>query len=133
MYRVFIVDNDPENIQTLIRLFQKNYRISPEIWESRRGFSDFLRNTRDGAIFVRIDAPSIEGLKLSAETLEFTPSIQLIWMAASGAYALDAFPRGVDAYLLLPAQEENLDEVMKSLDIVKAKQYKNYLYTGGKS
>jgi two-component SAPR family response regulator len=129
---VFIADNDPENIRALIRLFRKNYMISPETWKNRRGFSDFLQSTEDGAVFVRIDDPSVGGLKLSSEALKFNSGIQLVWMAASGAYALDAFPRGVDAYLLLPAKEETLDEVMKSLNIVKSKQNKNY-YIGGKS
>ena len=118
---MFIADRDPYNLKQLIDLLSKNYGIIPHIMNSERSFREFIRNPEGGAVFVRIDHPSIEGLRLSAETTAFNPAVQLVWMAASAYYAVDAFPRGVDAYMLLPAKEENLRDTMKSLDILREK------------
>ncbi len=118
MFRVFIADDDPENIRALIRLFKKEYGISAEIWKETGGSSGSFRYPEAGVIFIRIDNPSVEGLKLTVQAREFSPAIQLVWMATSGLYAFDAFSFEVDAYLLLPATERTMDEIINSLSFI---------------
>lgn len=117
MYSVFIADKDRENIQTLVRLFQKNYGINPAVWQNRNGLRTFLRNLQNGAVLIRIDDPSIPGLELTSQVLEFYPKVQLVWMAKSDSHALAAFSHGVEAYLLLPVSGENLEKIIRSLEM----------------
>ena len=113
--RVLLADKDRYNTERLIRIFKKNYCIWPQVWQNEHAFQAFFDTPEDGVIFVRIDDPSIPGLELTRRATTVYSNIQLVWMAANEEYALEAFPRGVDAYLLLPATEEKLAEVMDSL------------------
>lgn len=119
--RVLLADKDKSNTEPLIRIFKKNYNLTPQVWQSERAFQAFIRAPDEGAVFVRIDDPSIPGLELTRQAMAVYPEIQVVWMAAGEGYALEAFPRGVDAYLLLPATEEKLAEVMDSLDFKKVR------------
>jgi two-component SAPR family response regulator len=116
-----MADNDKFNTKRLIRIFKENYCILPQVWQNERAFRDFLRAPDNGVVFVRIDDPSVPGLELTKQATAAYPQIQLVWMAAGERYALEAFPRGVDAYLLLPATKEKLAEVIDSLRFKKAR------------
>ncbi len=119
--RVLLADTDQDNTEQLIRIFNENHRLTPQVWQNERAFQAFIRAPEDGVVFIRIDDPSIPGLELTRQATTAYPGIQLVWMASGEGYALEAFPRGVDAYLLLPATEEKLAEVMDSLKFKKAK------------
>jgi two-component SAPR family response regulator len=119
--RVLLADKDKYSTERLIRIFKENYSIWPQVWQNEHAFQAFIRAPEDGAVFVRIDDPSIPGLELTRQATAVYPQIQVVWMAAGEGYALEAFPRGVDAYLLLPATEEKLAEVMDSLIFKKVR------------
>ena len=119
--RVLLADKDKSNTERLIRIFKENYRIWPQAWQDEYTFQAFIRVPEGGVVFVRIDDPSILGLELTRQATAAYPKIQLVWMASGERYALEAFPRGVDAYLLLPATEEKLAEVMDFLTFKKVR------------
>lgn len=110
-----IADSDKKNLDQLALLFREKYGITPLLWENEQTFQEFIRQPEGGAVFVRIGNVRTKSLVLSSLAMEFSPTVQLVWMADSDAYALDAFAHGADAYLLLPADENNLGEVVASL------------------
>jgi two-component SAPR family response regulator len=116
---VLLADKDKDNLECLKRLFQNQLSLRPKIWQNGHTLEDFLGAPGEGVIFVRIDDPSIMGLEMTKQMTAIYPKIQIVWMAAGEKYAIDAFPRGVDAYLLLPATEEKLAEVMNTLNFKK--------------
>jgi two-component SAPR family response regulator len=116
---VLLADTDRTDTERLVCVFKKNYGIRPQVWRNERAFHDFIRIPENGVVFVRIDDPSVPGLELTRQATAFYPQIQLVWMAANEGYAIEAFPRGVDEYLLLPATEEKLAKVMDSLKCKK--------------
>jgi two-component SAPR family response regulator len=119
--RVLLTDIDKDNTEWLIHIFNEYYHLTPQVWQSERAFQTFIRAPEDGVVFVRIDDPSIPGLELTRQATARYPKIQLVWMAANDGYAIEAFLRGIDAYLLLPATEDKLKEVMDSLIFKKVR------------
>jgi two-component SAPR family response regulator len=110
-----------DNTERLIRILNENHCLTPQVWQNEHAFQVFIRAPDEGVVFVRIDDPSIPGLEMTRQATAVYPEIQVVWMAAGEGYALEAFPRGVDAYLLLPATEEKLAEVMDSLEFKKVR------------
>jgi FixJ family two-component response regulator len=113
---VFLADNDGENIEALSRLFREVYGVCPQIWRDTMSYLSYLSGQAEGVVFVRIDNPDLGGLALSREALARQPRIQLAWMAGSEAHGIEAFSYGADEYLLLPASEDGLRNVMKTLE-----------------
>lgn len=124
--RVLLADKDNDNTEKLIRIFHEYYHLSPQLWRNERAFRTFIRTPGDGVVLIRIDDPSIPGLELTKQATAVYPEIQVVWMAASEGYALEAFPRSVDAYLLLPATGEKLAVVMDSLHFKKVRYEEKY-------
>jgi FixJ family two-component response regulator len=116
LYRVFIADKDGDNTEALTRLFQEMYGVCPVIWRDTMSYLSFLSGQAEGIVFVRIDKPDLGGLALSREALARQPRVQLAWMADSEAHGVEAFSYGADEYLLLPASEDSLRDVMKTLE-----------------
>lgn len=116
MYRVFLADNDGDNVQALTHHFQELYGVCPQVLHDTMSYLSFLSGQAEGAVFVRIDNPGLCGLALSREAMARQPRVQLVWMARCEAHSVEAFSYGADAYLLLPASEDSLRDVMKTLE-----------------
>ncbi len=121
MRRVFLADTDKDSIHELTFLLEENHNLRPSVWRNRKSFHSFIKAPEDGAVFIRIDDFSIPGLALTMLAFENFPRVRIVWMAKSESYALEAFPRGVDSYLMLPPTAETLQLTMKSLDIAQAR------------
>ncbi len=115
MCRVFLADTDRENNQKLGALLERGHGIVPELWRNSRGYRAFVENPESKIVFIRIENPSVPGLELT-QAATWDRRLHIVWMADSGAYALDAFYYGAEAYLTLPATEERLRDIMDSLD-----------------
>ena len=117
---IILADHDKENLTQLRSLIYSQYHIRASIYEYEQNLlSQLSCHTGDGTLFIRIDDLSLAALKLSAMARMFYPRVQVVWMSKSDQYALDAFARGVDAYLLLPASRENIAEAIHCLEYKK--------------
>lgn len=114
MCEVFLADTDRQNIDMLRELLAKYHAVDPAIWHNNRGYYEFLDNSANAIVFIRVDNCAIPGLEITQAAIDSDTDIHVVWMAQSGAYALDAFRYGADAYLLLPATEETLRETINS-------------------
>jgi len=116
LHRVFLADRDKENIRHLSCLLEDAHHIRPAVWQNLYSFHTFIEEPEAGTIFIRIDDPLIPGLELTRYASDHHyPRINIIWMAKSVSYALEAFRYGAEAYLLLPATGETLQETIRSL------------------
>lgn len=116
LYRVFLADNDSDNLHALTHHFQELYGVCPQMLHDTMSYLSFLSGQAEGVVFVRIDNPSLGGLALSREALARQPRVQLVWMAHSETHGIEAFSYGADEYLLLPASETSLRDVMSTLE-----------------
>lgn len=129
MHRTYIVDTEKENIRNLCELLEAECGLTPVVWRSYRGYRAFLDDPERGVVLIHIDSPAIPGLELTrAATARSSNNIQVVWMAESKAYALDAFRNGVEAFMLMPITGEALRDIIHSLEI---KSGTNGIYTEG--
>ena len=114
--RILLADTDKKNLAVLSSLIEEMYDIRPSIcYGLTDSFYGFVNDTSDSTILIRIDDPLIQGVEMSRQARSYYPVIQVVWMSVSEGYAIDAFPQGVDAYLLLPATRKKMDAVMEAL------------------
>jgi two-component SAPR family response regulator len=121
LHRVFLADTDKENIRKFTCLLEDAHNIRPAVWQNRYSFDSFIEAPEAGAVFIRIDDPFIPGLELTRYASDHYPRINIVWMAKSESYALEAFPSGVDSYLLLPLTAEKLEFVEELLEIAEVR------------
>jgi len=121
LHRVFLADTDKENIRNFTCLLEDAHNIQPAVWQNKCSFDSFIKAPEAGAVFIRIDDSFIPGLELTRYASNHYPRINIVWMAKSESYALEAFPRGVDSYLMLPLTAEKLQFAVKSLEIAEVK------------
>lgn len=121
--KILLADADKKNLTVLGALIEEMYGIHPSVYPgSENSFNEFLNGPGKGVVFIRIDSTLIQGIELTRQAGGRYPDIHVVWMAAYEGYAIDAFPQGVDAYLLLPATREKLDGVMEALSF-KRRRY----------
>lgn len=65
--------------------------------------------------FIRVGNPGLHGLSLAKETLAASPATKVVFMSDTERYAVIAFEEGACGYLLLPAEQNDLDEVMDNI------------------
>ena len=115
-----MADHDKNNLNQLRGLIRAKCNIQPDIYSSDITLISQLRqNPGEGVLFIRIDDMSLAALKLTSTAKMFYPRVQIVWMSESDKHALEAFARGVDAYLLLPATRENIAETINCLHFKK--------------
>jgi len=116
MFRTYIADTDIINIKKLSRfLVQKNV-VVPEVWHSKFEYYKFLNESENAIVFIRVDNYAISGFELTKSTTARSPNIHIVWMAGSDAYAVEAFRYGAEAYLLIPATENAIGEIIDSIN-----------------
>jgi two-component SAPR family response regulator len=116
LYRMFIADTDSENIKILSGFLAQKHDIVPDVWLNRFRYLKFLEESESAIVFIRVDNCAVAGLELTQEAISRGAGIHVVWMASSGAYAVDAFRYGAEAYLLLPVIEETLSETIYSIN-----------------
>ena len=116
MYGMFIADTDSENIKLLSGFLAQKHEIVPDVWQNRCRYQKFLEESESAIIFIRMDNCAVPGLEITQEAISRGAGIHVVWMASNGAYAVDAFRYGAEAYLLLPVIEETLSETIYSMN-----------------
>lgn len=116
MKKVFLADTDEGNIQKLICLLKEYLNIQPAVWEDLQSCKSFIEASEIEVLFIRIDDPLLPGLELTRLAAENYPKIHTVWMADNEAYAIEAFSRGVTAFIMLPATADKLQTVENIID-----------------
>lgn len=74
-----------------------------------------VREEKPDVVFWDIDASERPNLSAASELVQYSPSTDLVFMAASREYAVDAFDLNAVDYLLKPIQTERLAQTVDKL------------------
>ena len=116
MYNTAVIDNDPATIKAMVGLLENNPHIARVACFSR--LPDFYREMEKGRVqiaFIRVGSPGLQGLSLAKEIMKVSPATRVVFMAGIAGYAIMAFDEGARGYLLLPANQKRLDEVIENI------------------
>lgn len=116
MFKTFIADTDRINIKRLSRFLLQKHGVIPEIWCTKHEFNMFLEESENAIVFIRVDNYSVSGFELTKSAAARSPNIHIVWMAGSDSYAVEAFRYGAEAYLLIPATENAIEETIDSIN-----------------
>jgi DNA-binding LytR/AlgR family response regulator len=115
MIRAFLVDDDPDSIQTLrlcLADFKKNIEIVGTSTNPSKAISE-IKKVKPDVLFLDIDMPIINGLSLAKETIGHYG--ELIFVTAHEKFWKDAFNMHAFQFLLKPINNGKLASVINDL------------------
>ncbi|MFZ5642894.1 MAG: response regulator [Bacillota bacterium] len=116
MYNVAVIDNDSDCLKAMASLLEGNcYMLSVNCFSRS---SDYLGELKKGNIhiaFIRVGSPGLHGLSLTKVTQKVSPATRVVLMSCAESYAVMAFEEKACGYLVLPAEQKDLDEVIANI------------------
>ncbi|MEG2039167.1 MAG: response regulator, partial [Oscillospiraceae bacterium] len=76
---------------------------------------DFLKENDVDVVFLDIEMPMIDGLKLAEQIHELNPDIEFVFVTAHSNYALQAFGMDASGYILKPYNKIEIEQKIKKL------------------
>jgi len=116
MFNTAVVDPDAGSLKAAAGLLAKNPHVDSVACFS--GYTGFMSEIERGGVhiaFIRVGRPGFHGLSIARETLSVSPATRVVFMSDTESYAVMAFEEGASGYLLLPAVQKDLDEVMDNI------------------
>ncbi|MCL5058023.1 MAG: hypothetical protein M1130_08515 [Actinobacteria bacterium] len=116
MYNTAVIDTDIGCLKSMASLLEGNCHIISVTCFSRS--SDYLSELKKGNIhiaFIRVGSPELQGLSLAKVTQTVSPSTRFVFMSSAESYAVMAFEERACGYLLLPAEQKDLDGVIENI------------------
>lgn len=116
MFNAAVVDPDPGSLKATAGLLARNPHIASVACFD--GYTGFMSEIEKGGVhvaFIRVGFSGFHGLSIAKEALVASPATRIVFMSDTGNYAVMAFDEGASGYLLLPAKQKNLDEVMDNI------------------
>lgn len=121
--RVFAIDDEPEVLETL------HEAIRDAVPEAE--ISDFLRGQAaldaiveqddfPDVVFSDIRMPDMNGLQFAAALKKAAPDARIVFVTAYSEYALEAWKRHVQGYLVKPVTAEDIMDTLKYLRLTSA-------------
>lgn len=116
MLNAAVVDPDSGSLKIVACLLERNAQIASVTCFS--SLPDYVSELEKGSIhiaFIRVGSPGFHGLSLARETSLVSPATRVVFMSDTERYAVMAFEERACGYLLLPAQQKDLDEVLDNV------------------
>jgi len=121
--RIFAIDDEPDVLETL------HEAIRAAVPEA--DISDFLRGqaaldevTEQGVVpdvvFSDIRMPDMNGLQLAVALKKAAPDTRIVFVTAYSMYALEAWKRHVQGYLVKPVTEDDIRDTLIHLQLTPA-------------
>ncbi len=85
------------------------------LFETGEQLLDYLKKNPLDAVFLDIEMPGINGLKLSELILDINENIDIIFVTAFNQYAVEAFELYAMDYIMKPLTEERLGKTLRRL------------------
>lgn len=117
--RILIVDDEAparERLRRLISEIEGGYEIAGEAMDGQVAL-DACENLEVDLVLLDIDMPGIDGLEVADRLAELVPPPAVILVTAYTEYALEAFERRVDDYLVKPVRRERLQAALQRLRV----------------
>ena len=118
--RVFVIDDEPALLETLHEAVAD---VLPRaaILDFRRGREALAAVTelgeRPDLVFSDIRMPDLDGLRLATEIKAASPDTRIIFTTAYSEYAMEAWKRHVNGYLLKPVTAADIREALADVPL----------------
>lgn len=116
MYNAAVVDTDSSCLRIMARLLEENCYITSVNCFSR--WQDYLSELAKKNIhiaFIRVGSMGLYGQPLAKKTLMISPATRIVFMSSAGSYAVMAFEEKACGYLVLPAEQRDLNGVIDNI------------------
>ena len=136
LVKAFIVDDNLEAIEVLRRLLEENYSVSVVgTAHTAETAADRIISTEPDIIFLDVELPTMSGLEFcSLIHNEVKPETKVVFYTGHDKYMIEAIRRQAFDFLLKPATEKELNQIMTryyedklSAIPVTAAQHKSHL------
>lgn len=117
--KILIVDDEAPARQRLRRLLseiQADYEVVGEAADGEQAL-DFCDDREVDLVLLDVRMPGMDGLEVAAHLAGLAPPPAVILVSAYAEYALDAFGRGADDYLLKPVRRERLEAALQRVRV----------------
>ncbi|MBQ9231147.1 MAG: response regulator transcription factor [Prevotella sp.] len=111
---VYIIDDNRDAIEVLARMLEDNYsvRVVGKAIDAETGIKGVI-DTEPDLIFVDVELPSMSGLEFCTLIRnEVKPETKVVFYTGHDKYLLEAIRREAFDYLMKPATEQELGQIM---------------------
>lgn len=117
---IFAIDDEPHMLELLHKAIA---RAEPEAeitdFDAAEELLDAIRSQgrRPDVVFADIEMPDMDGLSLAVQIKNEVPDGKIVFVTGYSEYAMEAYRRHVNGYLLKPAQAEKIREELDNLGL----------------
>ena len=128
--RIFAIDDEPDVLETLHEAIAAAVPEA-EISDFRRGQAALDAVHEQGVlpdiVFSDIRMPDMNGLQLAVALKNAAPDTRIVFVTAYSQYALEAWKRHVQGYLVKPVTAEDIRDTLNHLQLISASAPQNKL------
>ena len=120
--RIFAIDDEPDVLETLHEAI-RDAVPEAEIFDFRRGKAALDAVTKQDVpdiVFSDIRMPDMNGLQFAAALKRTAPDARIVFVTAYSEYALEAWKRHVQGYLVKPVTARDIRETLDHLQMTDA-------------
>ncbi len=116
MIRIAAVDDEMHVLERFERMILNRKELELcGLFETGEQLLDYIREEPLDAVFLDIEMPDANGLRLSEQIQNMNDNIEIIFVTAYNQYAVEAFELQALDYILKPISEERLDKTIGRL------------------
>ena len=118
--RIFAIDDEPAMLEELREAIAAA-APDAELLEFRRAAEALSAITDHGAqpdvVFSDIELPGMDGLNLAVQIKNSAPAAKIVFVTGYSQYALEAFRRHVNGYLMKPVDADMIREELDAMEL----------------
>lgn len=133
--RILVVDDEEPARQRLIRLIEEiggEFEVVGEAADGDQAVTEAVARDAD-LVLLDIRMPEVDGLEAADRLSELDPPPAVIFVTAYEGYALDAFERKVEDYLVKPVRRDRLEDALKRASVFTRAQLASQAVASGAS
>lgn len=119
MYSLLVADDEEFERKAIRLIVNKNCSSIDQIWDAENGRQvvEICRRQKPDILFLDIRMPGLTGLEAAKELRKIHPGVRIVFLTAyhEFEYAHEAIRIGVDDFILKPASDERILEVIEKV------------------
>ncbi len=119
MYSLLVADDEEFERKAIRLIINKNCPSIDQIWDAENGRQvvEICQRQRPDILFLDIRMPGLTGLEAAKELRKIHPEVRIVFLTAyhEFEYAHEAIRIGVDDFILKPATDERILEVIEKV------------------
>lgn len=121
--QIFAIDDEPNMLQLLHKaIAQAEPEAEVAAFDTAPALLDAIRSQgkRPDVVFADIEMPDMDGLSLAVAIKNEVPDCKIVFVTGYSQYAMEAYRRHVNGYLLKPVQTDRIREELDALGVSAA-------------